>query len=57
MSRADREIGLLEQQLEDARAEGDWESERSIAAEIRDIEREEFEREQWEERGRERGWT
>ena len=56
MNVAEREIALLEQQLEDARAEGDYETERYIAHEIREIERDERERERWLNEGNDRGW-
>jgi hypothetical protein len=53
---ADREIELLEQQLEDARMNGDYEEERLIAREIQEISHEERDRERWQEEGRDRGW-
>jgi hypothetical protein len=49
---AEREIDLLQDQLADA----DPEERRAILREIRDIEREEAERERWEQEGEGRGW-
>ena len=52
---AEREIEALERELDDPDLTP--EERREIHRRIRDVEREEGEREAWEEQGRERGWS
>jgi hypothetical protein len=50
----ERELDLLERDLEDAESEQDR---KAIIREMREIERDAAEEEQWREEGRERGWA
>jgi len=52
----EREIERLESALDQAREEGDYEEQRAIERELRELEHEAAERERWEEEGQQRGW-
>jgi hypothetical protein len=52
----ERNIRRLEELLDHAIAEGDYEEQKALTAELREIEGHLADAQRWEEEGRERGW-